>query len=67
MTGRIRIGHGYDVHAFGDGDGIVLGGVQIPHSKHCSHIQTAMLHCTRSVTPSLGFGLRRYWTPFPRR
>ena len=33
MTGRIRIGHGYDVHAFGDGDGIVLGGVQIPHSK----------------------------------
>ena len=33
MTGRIRIGHGYDVHAFGDGDRIVLGGVQIPHSK----------------------------------
>ena len=33
MTGRIRIGHGYDVHAFGDGYGIVLGGVQIPHSK----------------------------------
>ena len=33
MTGRIRIGHGYDVHAFGDGDGIVLGGIQIPHSK----------------------------------
>ena len=33
MTGRLRIGHGYDVHAFGDGDGIVLGGVQIPHSK----------------------------------
>ncbi len=33
MRGRIRIGHGYDVHAFGDGDGIVLGGVQIPHSK----------------------------------
>ncbi len=33
MSGRIRIGHGYDVHAFGDGDRIVLGGVQIPHSK----------------------------------
>lgn len=33
MNGRIRIGHGYDVHAFGDGDRIVLGGVQIPHSK----------------------------------
>ena len=26
----MRIGHGYDVHAFGDGDYVVLGGVQIP-------------------------------------
>jgi 2-C-methyl-D-erythritol 2,4-cyclodiphosphate synthase len=25
----IRIGHGYDVHAFADGDGFVLGGVYI--------------------------------------
>ena len=33
MSRRIRIGHGYDVHAFGDGDWIVLGGVQIPHNK----------------------------------
>lgn len=29
----IRIGHGYDVHAFTDGDGIVLGGVAIPADK----------------------------------
>ena len=28
-----RIGHGYDVHAFTDGDFIVLGGVKIPHHK----------------------------------
>jgi 2-C-methyl-D-erythritol 2,4-cyclodiphosphate synthase len=28
-----RIGHGYDVHAFIEGDSIVLGGVKIPHSK----------------------------------
>lgn len=28
----MRIGHGYDVHAFTDGDHIVLGGVRIPHS-----------------------------------
>lgn len=28
----IRIGHGYDVHAFGRGDVITLGGVKIPHS-----------------------------------
>lgn len=26
----IRIGHGYDVHAFAAGDGIILGGVTIP-------------------------------------
>lgn len=30
---NIRIGHGYDVHAFKEGDHIVLGGVKIPHSK----------------------------------
>jgi 2-C-methyl-D-erythritol 2,4-cyclodiphosphate synthase len=27
-----RIGHGFDVHQFGDGDNIILGGVNIPHS-----------------------------------
>ncbi len=27
----MRIGHGYDVHRFADGDFITLGGVQIPH------------------------------------
>ncbi|MDX1335937.1 MAG: 2-C-methyl-D-erythritol 2,4-cyclodiphosphate synthase [Gammaproteobacteria bacterium] len=29
----IRIGQGYDVHAFTEGDYIVLGGVIIPHEK----------------------------------
>ena len=29
----IRIGHGYDVHAFGAGDAVVLGGVQIPWER----------------------------------
>lgn len=28
----MRIGHGYDVHAFTEGDHIVLGGVTIPHT-----------------------------------
>lgn len=28
----MRIGHGYDVHAFTDGGHIVLGGVKIPHT-----------------------------------
>jgi len=27
----VRIGHGFDVHAFESGDHIVLGGVRIPH------------------------------------
>ena len=26
----MRIGHGYDVHAFGEGNSLILGGVQIP-------------------------------------
>ncbi len=29
----MRIGHGFDVHAFGPGDFITLGGVRIPHSR----------------------------------
>ena len=29
----MRIGHGYDVHAFEAGDSIILGGVRIPHDK----------------------------------
>ena len=30
-----RIGHGYDVHALGEGLRLVLGGVEIPHEKGC--------------------------------
>lgn len=29
----MRIGHGYDVHRFGAGDELVLGGVHIPHAR----------------------------------
>ena len=29
----IRIGNGYDVHAYTEGDHITLGGVRIPHTK----------------------------------
>ncbi len=29
----MRIGHGYDVHAFSEGDHIVLGGVTIAHNQ----------------------------------
>lgn len=32
---QFRIGHGYDVHALGDGLRLVLGGVEIAHTKGC--------------------------------
>lgn len=28
-----RIGQGFDVHAFGDGDHVMLGGVRVPHAR----------------------------------
>lgn len=28
-----RVGQGFDVHAFGDGDHVTLGGVSIPHAR----------------------------------
>ena len=28
-----RIGHGIDVHAFKDGDHVMLGGVRLPHDR----------------------------------
>lgn len=30
---NLRIGHGYDVHAFMEGDHLVIGGVHIPHDR----------------------------------
>ncbi len=32
-TSAVLIGHGYDVHAFTQGDHVVLGGVRIPHER----------------------------------
>jgi len=32
----IRIGQGFDVHAFAEGDGVWLGGVKIPHDRALS-------------------------------
>ncbi len=29
----MRIGHGYDVHRFGSGDSVILGGVRVPHDR----------------------------------
>ena len=33
MTGETRIGTGFDVHAFGEGDKVILCGVEIPHDQ----------------------------------
>ena len=33
MSGKVRIGQGFDVHTFGDGDHVVLGGVRIAHGR----------------------------------
>ena len=33
MPADLRIGQGFDVHAFGPGDHLVLGGVRIPHEQ----------------------------------
>jgi 2-C-methyl-D-erythritol 4-phosphate cytidylyltransferase / 2-C-methyl-D-erythritol 2,4-cyclodiphosphate synthase len=33
MSGKMRIGQGFDVHTFGDGDHVVLGGVRIAHER----------------------------------
>ena len=30
---NLRIGQGFDVHAFGDGDHVILGGVRIAHDR----------------------------------
>jgi 2-C-methyl-D-erythritol 4-phosphate cytidylyltransferase / 2-C-methyl-D-erythritol 2,4-cyclodiphosphate synthase len=29
----IKVGQGYDVHAFGEGDHVMLGGIRVPHTK----------------------------------
>ena len=33
MNNDVRIGQGYDVHAFGEGDHVVMGGVRIAHGR----------------------------------
>jgi len=33
IHGDVRTGSGFDVHSFGDGDHVMLGGVRIPHTR----------------------------------
>ena len=55
----IRTGTGFDVHAFGDGDHVMLGGVRIPHERGLSGHSDAdvLLHAlTDAVLGALADG-----------
>ncbi|HZP18665.1 MAG TPA: bifunctional 2-C-methyl-D-erythritol 4-phosphate cytidylyltransferase/2-C-methyl-D-erythritol 2,4-cyclodiphosphate synthase [Bauldia sp.] len=57
--GDVRVGVGYDVHAFGPGGGIMLGGVPIPHDKGLlghSDADVALHALTDAVLGALGEG-----------
>ncbi|MFD0987208.1 bifunctional 2-C-methyl-D-erythritol 4-phosphate cytidylyltransferase/2-C-methyl-D-erythritol 2,4-cyclodiphosphate synthase [Methyloligella solikamskensis] len=55
----LRIGSGYDVHAFGEGNAVVLGGVSIPHDMALSGHSDAdvVLHAlTDALLGAIGDG-----------
>ncbi|MGE3646366.1 MAG: bifunctional 2-C-methyl-D-erythritol 4-phosphate cytidylyltransferase/2-C-methyl-D-erythritol 2,4-cyclodiphosphate synthase [Beijerinckiaceae bacterium] len=59
VLGDIRVGTGFDVHAFADGDSVWLGGVRIPHSQSLSGHSDAdvALHAlTDAVLGAIGDG-----------
>jgi 2-C-methyl-D-erythritol 4-phosphate cytidylyltransferase/2-C-methyl-D-erythritol 2,4-cyclodiphosphate synthase len=58
-AGDIRVGQGFDVHAFVEGDHVWLGGVKIPHSKTLSGHSDAdvALHAiTDAILGAIGDG-----------
>ncbi len=50
----IRIGQGYDVHAFGDGDHVMIGGVRIAHERALSGHSDADVVLHAAVDAILG-------------
>jgi 2-C-methyl-D-erythritol 4-phosphate cytidylyltransferase/2-C-methyl-D-erythritol 2,4-cyclodiphosphate synthase len=59
MLGDVRTGTGYDVHAFEDGDHVMLGGVKIPHAWKLSGHSDAdvLLHAiTDAILGAIGDG-----------
>jgi 2-C-methyl-D-erythritol 4-phosphate cytidylyltransferase/2-C-methyl-D-erythritol 2,4-cyclodiphosphate synthase len=52
--GDVRIGTGYDVHAFGAGDHVMLGGVRIPHTRGLSGHSDADVVLHAAVDAILG-------------
>lgn len=63
----IRLGNGYDVHAFTDGDAVVLCGVQVPHNKSLlghSDADVAMHALTDAIYGALAQGdIGRHFPP----
>jgi 2-C-methyl-D-erythritol 4-phosphate cytidylyltransferase/2-C-methyl-D-erythritol 2,4-cyclodiphosphate synthase len=57
--GDIRVGTGYDVHAFGPGDAVTLGGVRIPYERGLaghSDADVALHALTDAILGALGDG-----------
>jgi 2-C-methyl-D-erythritol 4-phosphate cytidylyltransferase/2-C-methyl-D-erythritol 2,4-cyclodiphosphate synthase len=55
----IRVGNGYDVHRFGDGDHVWLCGVQVPHTRSLqghSDADVGMHAVTDAIYGALGLG-----------
>ena len=66
MTSSLRIGHGFDVHAFADHRKLILGTITIPHSKGLVGHSDAdvLLHClTDAVLGALALGDIGQWFP----
>lgn len=62
----IRIGQGYDVHAFAEGDGLMLGGIFVPHNKKfIAHSDgDVLLHAlTDALLGAMALGDIGYWFP----
>ena len=63
---EVRVGHGYDVHAFAPGDAIVLCGVEIPFNKTLSghsDADVAMHALTDAIFGALAEGDIGQWFP----
>lgn len=67
MINDIRIGNGFDVHAFGPGDHVWLAGIQIPHDKGLvghSDADVAMHALTDAIYGALAEGdIGRHFPP----
>ncbi len=62
----VRTGIGYDVHAFGPGDAVVLNGIPIPHSRSLkghSDADVAMHAITDAIFGALAEGDIGQWFP----